>query len=395
MNRFCFYPHPASTNHGCEAIAVSSYYILKKHNTEAQATLLTKYPKNSERRGGELAYNLYDKEINAPLPSIRRYSIEWVKYLTHKMLNKDMAVSILSKSAEKKYCDLIKANDIFVSIGGDNYCYGRPVPFYAMNKAIQESGKKSMLWGCSIEPSAITDEMVADLRLYNVIVTRESLTYNALREIGLRNIKLYPDPAFTLEPVFYKEIAKDTVGINISPMILDYAGEKSEKVYQAYRKMIEYILDKTKFNIALIPHVTSSTTDDRTILKQLFNDISSEERMTLYDDMDCQRIKSVISQCRFFIGARTHATIAAYSSCVPTLVCGYSVKAKGIATDLFGTYKNYVVPVQEIEDKNVLTEAFKWMVENEDDIREKLCEIMPEYIGRAWQAGEEFLNVAK
>ena len=49
-----------------------------------------------------------------------------------------------------------------------------------------------------------------------------------------------------------------------------------------------------------------------------------------------------------FIGARTHATIAAYSSCVPTLVVGYSIKARGIAKDLFGTDEGYVLPVQAL-----------------------------------------------
>ena len=49
--------------------------------------------------------------------------------------------------------------------------------------------------------------------------------------------------------------------------------------------------------------------------------------------------KGYIARMRFFIGARTHATIAAYSNCVPTLVLGYSVKSKGIAKDLFGEEK--------------------------------------------------------
>lgn len=56
-----------------------------------------------------------------------------------------------------------------------------------------------------------------------------------------------------------------------------------------------------------------------------------------------------------FIGARTHATIAAYSSLVPTLVVGYSVKARGIARDLFGTEKNYVLPVQLLRKEEDLT----------------------------------------
>ena len=58
-------------------------------------------------------------------------------------------------------------------------------------------------------------------------------------------------------------------------------------------------------------------------------------RVCIVDDCNCMQLKYDISKCRFFVGARTHATIAAYSTCVPTLVVGYSVKSRGIARDLF------------------------------------------------------------
>ena len=70
-------------------------------------------------------------------------------------------------------------------------------------------------------------------------------------------------------------------------------------------------------------------------------------------------LKGYIARCRFFIGARTHSTIAAYSSGVPTLVLGYSVKSKGIAKDLFGTYENYVLTVQQLKEYSELGRAFK------------------------------------
>ena len=64
----------------------------------------------------------------------------------------------------------------------------------------------------------------------------------------------------------------------------------------------------------------------------------STGRVMLVQDCNCEELKGYISRCRFFIGARTHATIAAYSSQVPTLVVGYSVKAKGIAKDRIRKY---------------------------------------------------------
>ena len=101
------------------------------------------------------------------------------------------------------------------------------------------------------------------------------------------------------------------------------------------------------------------------------------------------KIKYVISKCRAFIGARTHATIAAYSSMVPTLVVGYSVKAKGIAQDIFGTWENYVLPVQTLLSPEELIGAFEWMMEREDEIRTQLQKVMPDYCKKAAGAGEE------
>ena len=99
----------------------------------------------------------------------------------------------------------------------------------------------------------------------------------------------------------------------------------------------------------------------------------------LLDDYNCMELKGFISKCRLFIGARTHATIAAYSTCVPTLVIGYSVKAKGIAKDIFGTYKNYVLPVQSLKNKDDLINGFDWLKNNEDSIRQHLKNFMPSY----------------
>ena len=68
---------------------------------------------------------------------------------------------------------------------------------------------------------------------------------------------------------------------------------------------------------------------------------------------------------------------------------GYSVKAKGIAKDLFGTYKRYVLPVQSLSREEELTEAFTWLTEQEKEIRAHLQTLMPEYVARAYGAAEE------
>ena len=95
----------------------------------------------------------------------------------------------------------------------------------------------------------------------------------------------------------------------------------------------------------------------------------------------------------FIIGARTHATIAAYSSAVPTLVIGYSTKAKGIARDLFGSETHYVLPVQQLRRKNDMEKAFDWLNFNRSQISEHLQKIIPEYSGTIKKAAKKIQNL--
>ena len=104
--------------------------------------------------------------------------------------------------------------------------------------------------------------------------------------------------------------------------------------------------------------------------------------------LSAEELKGFISRCRVFIGARTHSTIAAYSSCVPTLVLGYSVKSVNIALDLFGKTDGFVVPVDALEDADGLTRAFERMLQTEQLHRQILRERVPAYVKKAGEAAQ-------
>ena len=164
--------------------------------------------------------------------------------------------------------------------------------------------------------------------------------------------------------------------------------QKKERIsgitYQNYRYLIKYIIDKTNYNIALIPHVTEEENDDRVPLESLFDEFKETKRVVLIGDCNAEQLKGYISRCSLFIGARTHATIAAYSTCIPTLVIGYSTKAKGIALDLFGSYDNYVLPVQNLRDKNDMINSFVWLNSHKKEIKEHLKSFLPDYKKRVY-----------
>ena len=209
----------------------------------------------------------------------------------------------------------------------------------------------------------------------------------AMKDAGVSaNVRRVADSAFLLEAQEV-ELPKgfvrgNTIGINISPLIFEYTKYKEEALAGIF-DLVQEILDTTDSAIALIPHVVKPGNDDLEVLKLIYERYSQSGRIILITDKNCMQLKYIISQCRLFIGARTHATIAAYSTCVPTLVIGYSVKSRGIAIDLFGTEEHYVLPIQKIRSSEDLIKEYRWLMLHEKDIKLQLQKIMPEYREKA------------
>lgn len=391
MNKLIMYPHGGSNNHGCEAIVRSTLDIME----QAIPDMVKNKILFSSRKHEDTHVNL--EEACTIIPEFQP--------ITSKLSADYLIGTIKSKVlGDKDYFDRYSYREVFnnadentlaLSIGGDNYCYGRPGLIYFMNTYVRKNGAKTILWGCSIEPSAMDEEMVADLKQYKFIFARETITYNALLEKGLDNARLCPDPAFLLQPEEF-ELPKgfevgNTIGINLSPMIMSYEKNKGAAL-ENYKQLVEYLINETNHQVALIPHVVWDHNDDRIPLKELYKDYKDNDRVIFVaenNDLNCNQLKYVISKCNILIPARTHASIAAYSQCVPTLVVGYSVKARGIADDLFGTQEGYLIPVQSLNDKNDLVELYKDFAKREPEVRTHLEKIMPEYKSRIVEAAKE------
>lgn len=382
------YLHGGSGNHGCEAIVNSTCHMIEEipkllvTNSEREDRLYSAEPLCDILQERKIAEHFFAHVWYYGWRRIFHDPESFMRYRFHKVLGKELA-------------------PLYLSIGGDMYCYEVPRKEAILaNSTFCQAGARTVLWGCSLEPELLTDpEVIADMKRYTLITSRESITTQALKDAGVsENVKQYPDPAFYLEPETFALPAgfrdKETIGINISPMIVE--NETVEGITIAnYQKLMEYILNNSSYSIALIPHVVWHHTDDRRTLAQLYEAYRDNDRVLLFEDMSCQRLKYIISKCRAFIGARTHATIAAYSSMVPTLVVGYSVKARGIARDLFGTEEHYVLPVQSLSDPEELIGAYAWMMEREEEIRSRLIEIMPAYCRKAGEAGDEIRKLWK
>ena len=272
------------------------------------------------------------------MTDIKKYSYSWfISSLNVKLFKNE---SYALGKIHHNIINRIKDVDVCLSIGGDNYCYGEQPGWYEIDRRVKQQGKKLVLWGCSIGEEDMSERKLEDLKLFDLILARETLTYNMLKNKGLNNVKLCADPAFTMEkeelelPKGWQE--GNTVGLNFSPLV---AGKKPESK-RAIRDLINHILKETDLTIALTPHVMENGNNDYEFLSKYYEEFKDTGRVIILPDhLNAIQYKGYIARMRFFIGARTHATIAAYSQCIPTMVLGYSVKSKGIAKDLFGEEK--------------------------------------------------------
>lgn len=380
-DKIVLYMHAGSDNHGCEAIVNSLVRMLPR-----PAILV------SSRAEEDAKYSLpaLCSEIIKERQVEKNFFIHTWYYVWRKLF-RDPECYMRYRYGAVRGKNLRRVN---ISIGGDNYCYDNMLERLIMgNRMFRREGAKTVLYGCSVEPELLKrPEILEDMKQYNLIVARESITFEALREAGIKeNVHLCPDPAFLLQteelPLPEGWIEGKMLGLNVSPMIVDNE-KKAGVTLENYKALMAHILENTDLHIALIPHVVWKGGDDRDTIEMLYRSFAEIGRVIKIDDASASQLKGYISRCRMFIGARTHATIAAYSTCVPTLVVGYSVKARGIARDLFGTDKNYVLPVQTLENKDDLIKAFEWMQNREEDIRSHLQQIMPKYKMRAAGGGE-------
>ena len=127
------YCHGGSGNHGCEAIVRSTYKILGND----QLTLFSKNKDEDEKyKINEITILKKDADI-----SISKTSLMYISSLLETKL---FGTTILT-TMQKRKCILnsVHKNDIFLSIGGDNYCYPGYEILSDLNYLINRKGAKT------------------------------------------------------------------------------------------------------------------------------------------------------------------------------------------------------------------------------------------------------------
>ena len=346
MNQMMLYNHSGFENRGCEAIVVSTSEMFAK---SGQSILLCSDTPEFDR--GKTDENIA-KVISS---TISPYSVD-------RIINSIGFRLGMSRESEvaRKYAPVIRGGKrkLCLSVGGDTYCYGYQEHMQVINTRLKAAGSTLALWGCSMDEGKIEDQVLRDLKAYDLIVPRESLTAGVLSQAGLP-VKQWIDPAFYLrsQPVQLPKQWQEgkTIGINISPLVLKKSGNE-QQVFDCVKALILWIMEHTEYSVALIPHVMWAHDNDLDVLNRLSDAISewNERVFPVPDSLSAMQYKFLVSKCVALITARTHLSIAAYSQSIPVLVIGYSMKARGIARDIYGNEEGHLIPVQRLKSETEL-----------------------------------------
>lgn len=336
MKHYLFYGHGGAYNHGSEASLICGIKLLRELSPGCRITVSSHFPEQ-------------DIEFNLPADEI---------------IGRDLT----GKTNEEIYkatIERITPDTVCISGGGDNYCYNNWERYATIHNAAIKKGAKSILWSCSLEPDMIDEKMLEVLKTHHLITARESFTEKALLEKGLTNVVRVCDIAFLLEPKETEIPEEKYIAINLSPLVL----RKNPDALNAYQDLIDKILKETSYNIALVPHVVMSMDNDMDALSQLKGDENRIFRAS--GKLNAQEYKYIISKAEILVASRTHATIAAWSTGVPTIAVGYSNKAVGISSDL--GQEKYLLDINTLTGEK-LCKVFLEIISNKEKIKGELSD---------------------
>ena len=389
--------HYSCLNRGCEGIIQGTINIIKQFIPDCRITLFSLTPEYDQ---GIINKNQLPVDIvPLELPLAPRFSPLWaIRSFARKVIHNNISMQ------DYLHLKYYKDTDIVISIGGDNYTdgYGIADDFLDSLMLAKRLKKKVAIWGSSIGPFKINEqERIDRLKQIDLITVREDLTLNYLNSHNIiSNVVRISDPAFLMEPAkpagWEKPNSKLFVGIGLSSLLASFDLAESENI-NAHADFANRLIEIHGASVMLVPHVTKynlSNVDDHTICSRVYEKINNKDKCSILSkDFDAREMKYCISQLDYFIGARTHSTIAAMSSCVPTISVGYSPKATGVNKDILG-HENYVISHKDISADNLFQLFLQLMNENEKT-KSNIKDNLPTIKDKALSAGKHLSELCR
>jgi colanic acid/amylovoran biosynthesis protein WcaK/AmsJ len=374
-------------NRGCEGILRGTVEILRHYFKDPKFVAVTSYKSDEQfrqQRDQETDQAVVHEKIHK---FYKTFDPLWFAINGLRVVCPHVLRHILYKDL-KPYLPEARA---VLALGGDNYSldYTKgplwltkgPVVCTELDELAVSRGKPLVIWGSSVGPFSRSPSferyMIDHLRQVHIFA-RETATVQYLAGQGLTdNVHRVADPAFLMPPQKPSEpieILEGSIGLNLSPLMARFAtGGDLERWKDLSAEIINRLIEKTARPLVLIPHVVGGLgNDDHRFLEAvLTRSIDKPDQVTLIaPTFNAPQTKWIISQMAVFAGARMHSTIAALSSCVPTLSFSYSMKSKGVNQDVYG-HTNYCVTPDQLTPE-IVTQKIDELLQNQAAVRTQL-----------------------
>jgi len=297
----------------------------------------------------------------------------------------------------------IRQSSIAIASGGDVFSsdYGRLDRHLLPLNIALDAGVPVVFLAQSIGPFKTQKEVDAWLKVASrskLITVREQLSYKYVtKDLGLDPslVKHTADPAFLLKPPSPDIVAKilrnygidqDRPKIAIAPSqaICRYAAQDYENHINVWCQVIKLMVEEFQAQVLIIPHVQeiNANNDDRIFATQLLKAVDYNLDVRLAGaDHTASEFKGLIGACDMIVAERMHPAIAGLSSGICTLPVGYSVKAEGIMTDLFGSEalhnNGLLISIQQFLNPDVACEAIVNCWNKRHEVAEQLNQVLP------------------
>lgn len=242
----------------------------------------------------------------------------------------------------------VRQADLVIDIGAgdsfaDIYGAGRLKRMFAMKFLTHIAGTPMVVAPQTIGPftkgwSKVLAKL--SLRLSKLVATRDAKSTAALRDLGYKGAAIEASDVALRLPFEPGEKAEGTtrVGINVSGLLMagGYTGKNELGIALDYPGLIRRLItafQEKGAEVHLVPHVIVREgrmvkEDDARASAALVEEFPGTVLAPAFDSPS--EAKTYISGLDFFMGARMHACIGAFSSGVPVMPMAYSRKFEGL-----------------------------------------------------------------
>lgn len=342
-----------NSNMGCVALTYSLIgcleKIAKKNKTEFNYIIF------------EFSYNPQKYDLLCEALSIPRERLKWAPVgFIHKLTSK---IKHYKKNNSMK--DAVKSCDMVIDLTqGDSFTdiYGqeRFDTFTKIKELVEKLGVPLVLGPQTYGPfNKEKNKNYAKkvIEKADLVISRDMESADYINSFSHKKVEVTTDLAFML-PYNKSETSNDkiTVGVNVSGLLLKNKNESTEtkfKLKTDYDSFIHRLLGALtldeRYEVHLIPHVGADGV--KQIAEKFPTAIAHSE---FYSPVEA---KSLISGMDIFIGARMHATVAAFSTGVATIPTAYSRKFSGLYGNLG---YDFVVDLQSLNTDEAVAQTLEF-----------------------------------